>query len=29
MVNQQLLDFIKQQLQQGISKEQIEGSLKR
>ena len=27
MVNQQLLDYIKQQLQQGISKEQIKGSL--
>ena len=27
MVNQQLLDYIKQQLQQGASKEQIKSSL--
>ena len=27
MINQELLDYVKQQLQQGVSKEQIKGSL--
>ena len=27
MVNQQLLDYVKQQLQQGVSREQIKSSL--